>query len=180
MSLLDQDWSIRNRRIAGLPTSAIRSEGRQAEVGSQPGGVSASRQAATVVVADRRLSSLHGWSRGRYVAHTREQLLTSRWSRKEVVSTRQRCQKGAWTGEGRRQVYLLKSRWHDFVGRPISSWYMMSSPSVLRQTVDDWCTFNLLESIRTIAFCIMLARCRGGWTIPVGIGVRSRISGPQM
>ncbi len=56
-----------------------------------------------------------GGREGRHVAHAREQLLTSRWSRREAY----RHASAARTGHGRDRaigkIHLLKTRWHDFV-----------------------------------------------------------------
>jgi len=52
---------------------------------------------------------------GRYVAHTREQLLTDRWGRKESYRHASDARKGHGRERAVGRVYLLKSRWNDFV-----------------------------------------------------------------
>ena len=65
-----------------------------------------------------RISGYHhfmGGREGRHVAHAREQLLTSRWSRQEAYQFASGARRRHGRDRAIGKVHLLKTRWHDFV-----------------------------------------------------------------
>ncbi len=55
-----------------------------------------------------------GGQDGRHVAHTRQQLLTSRWGRQESYKHASDARRGHGRDRANGRVYLLKDRWNDF------------------------------------------------------------------